>query len=237
MIRTRKIWIAELLLVSAIVLPSSAKLKLTKKEDSASLRAAYIQKVQQSSTDQPVQKTLGSLWSSGAPLTEVAADFKAARLHDTIIIQVVEQTSAQSNGNSQQNRTFAANSAITALGGHVSVGGVNPILTAGSSQQLKGNGQVEADSQLQTSLTGQVVSVLPNGNLVVEAQRLTTINGQKDTVIVRGVVRPGDIASNNQILSTQLMNLELELKGKGLVSDGARGPNVITRSLMWLLGF
>jgi flagellar L-ring protein precursor FlgH len=66
---------------------------------------------------------------------------------------------------------------------------------------------------------------------------MTSINGQRDTVVVRGVARPGDIAANNQILSTQLMNLEVELKGKGLVSDGARGPNVITRSLMWLLGF
>ena len=149
----------------------------------------------------------------------------------------MEATTAQSNGNSQQNRTFAANSAITALGGHISVGGVNPILNAASSQQLKGNGQVEADSQLQTSLTGQVVAVLPNGNLVVEAQRQTSINGQHDIAIVRGVVRPGDIGSNNQVLSTQLMDLEVELKGKGLVSDGARGPNMLTRTLMWLFGF
>jgi len=229
-------WTAALLLVTVTALPASAKIK-TKKDNGAELRAAYIQKVQQASSNQAPEKTLGSLWSSGAPLTEVAADFKAARLNDTIIIQVVEQTTAQSNGNSQQNRTFAATSAITALGGHISTGGVNPILNAASSQQLKGNGQIEADSQLQTSLTGQVVSILPNGNFVVEAQRAYSINGQHDTVVVRGVVRPGDIGSNNQVLSTQLMNLEVELKGKGLVSDGARGPNVITRTLMWLFGF
>lgn len=209
----------------------------TKKDNTTELRTAYIQKVQQASKTQPVDKTLGSLWSVSAPLAEVATDYKARGLHDTIIIQVTEQTTATSNANSQQNRTLAVNSAITGLGGHVSTGGVNPILTAGSSQALKGNGQIEADSQFQTSLTGQVVSVLPNGNLVVEAQRAYSLNGQRDTVIVRGVVRPGDIGSANQVLSTQLMNLEVELKGKGLVSDGARGPNVITRTLMRLLGF
>jgi flagellar L-ring protein precursor FlgH len=231
---SRKISTVSLLLVVATSVQAPAK---TKKENVAISRSAYIAKVQQASKAQASERTLGSLWSPSAPLTEVAADYKASRLNDTIIIQVLEQTSAQSNGNSQQNRTLALNSAITGLGGHVSTGGVNPILTAGSSQQLKGNGQIEADSQLQTSLTGQVVSILPNGNLVVEAQRVTAINGQRDTVVIRGVVRPGDIGSSNQVLSTQLMNLEVELKGKGLVSDGARGPNVITRTLMWLLGF
>ena len=78
---------------------------------------------------------------------------------------------------------------------------------------------------------------MPNGNLVVEAQRSYKINGQHDTVVVRGVARPGDINATNSILSSQLMNLEVEMKGKGLVADGTRGPNVITRSLMWLFGF
>jgi flagellar L-ring protein precursor FlgH len=227
--------IASILFVALMISPASANLK-TKKDNGAELRAAYIRKVQQATTIQPVERTLGSLWSSGAPLTEVAADFKATRLNDVVIIQVVEQTSAQTNGNTQQNRSYAANSAITALGGHVSVGGVNPIVNAASAEQLKGNGGVEHDSQMQTSLTGQVISILPNGNLVVEAQRAYFINSQRDTMVVRGVVRPGDIGSNNQILSTQLMNLEVELKGKGLVSDGTRGPNALTRIFMKVFG-
>ena len=232
--RLRKTQIASLIVV-LMILPASASIK-TKNDRGPELRAAYIRKVQQGTTTQPAERTLGSLWSSGAPLTEVAADFKATRLNDVVIIQVVEQTSAQTNGNTQQNRSYAANSAITALGGHVSVGGVNPIVNAASSEQLKGNGQVEADSQLQTSLTGQVISILPNGNLVVEAQRAYFINSQRDTMVVRGVVRPGDIGSNNQILSTQLMDLEVELKGKGLVSDGTRGPNALTRIFMKVFG-
>ena len=233
--RMRKTQIASLIVV-LMILPASASIK-TKNDRGTELRAAYVRKVQQASAAQPAERTLGSLWSSGAPLSEVAADFKAMRLNDVIVIQVVEQTSAQTNANTQQNRSYAANSAITALGGHVSVGGVNPIVNAASSEQLKGNGQVEADSQMQTSLTGQVISILPNGNLVVEAQRSYAINSQHDTMVVRGVVRPGDIGSNNQILSTQLMDLEVELKGKGLVSDGSRGPNALTRIFMRIFGF
>jgi flagellar L-ring protein precursor FlgH len=223
-----------LIILTLSALPASAKIK-AKKDDAINTRATYIQKVQQSTSSQAPDRTLGSLWSAGSPLSEIAADFKARRLNDTVIIQVVESTSAQTNGNTAQNRTLALNSAITGIAGQTP-SATNPLLTAATSQQLKGNGQVEADSQLNTSLTGQVISVLPNGNLVVEAQRAYRINSQHDTMIVRGVVRPGDIGAGNSILSTQLMNLEVELKGKGLVSDGTRGPNVLTRGLMWLFG-
>ncbi len=207
------------------------------KDNSPELRAAYIARVQQASVPQTTVRTDGSLWSPGSPLADVAVDFKASRLNDTVIIQVVEQTTALTTGNAQQNRAFSTSSAITGLAGGLNVGSVNPILNANSSQQLKGAGQVDAKSSLQTSLTGQVVSILPNGNLVVEAQRVTSINGQRDTMVVRGVVRPGDIGPNNLILSTQLMDLEVELKGKGLVSDSTRGPNPVMRLIMRLINF
>jgi len=50
-------------------------------------------------------------------------------------------------------------------------------------------------------------------------------------------VRGGDIAPDNSLLSNQLSNLELELKGKGVISDGTRPPNVIMRVLLRILGF
>jgi flagellar L-ring protein precursor FlgH len=37
--------------------------------------------------------------------------------------------------------------------------------------------------------------------------------------------------------STALSNLEIEMKGKGIISDGVRPPNPITRAVLWLLNF
>jgi len=79
--------------------------------------------------------------------------------------------------------------------------------------------------------------VLPNGNLVVEAERQVSFNQEDQTIILRGVVRPGDILSNNSVPSTSLSDLELEVKGKGVVSDAVRQPNVFVRLLMKLLNF
>lgn len=232
----RTTWLA-LLLLAAVTSAPAGIMKLKFKKAPQDTRGSYISKVQQSGMGQPVERTLGSLWSPNAPLLEVAVDYKAHRLNDAVTIQIVEETSATTNGTSAQSRAFAANSGITSLGGHISTGGVNPIYDASSTQTLKGSGSVAADSKLTTSLAGQVVCVLPNGNLVVEAERSYKINGQHDTVVVRGVARPGDINSANTVLSTQLMNLEVEMKGKGLVADGTRGPNALTRFLTFLFGF
>jgi flagellar L-ring protein precursor FlgH len=51
------------------------------------------------------------------------------------------------------------------------------------------------------------------------------------------MIRPGDIGPNNTVLSTALSNLEIEMKGKGIISDGVRRPNPITRAVLWLFNF
>ena len=63
------------------------------------------------------------------------------------------------------------------------------------------------------------------------------MNNEKQTVILRGLVRPGDVASDNKVLSTSISNLELELKGKGVISDYTRPPNPLVRAILWLVGF
>ena len=212
--------------------PAMAKSKATAQE----LRQAYIASLEQQSPG-PAPSTLGSLWSPAAPLGQLASDFKAHALNDSITIVVAEVTSAESNGNLNSQRTFATQSAITGLAGQASTANVNPLFAANSSTQLKGQGQATTDSHLNTRLTGRVIAVLPSGNLVVEAQRQIVMNNQKEIMIVRGVVQPLDVSANNSILSTALSNLQIEMKGKGIVSDSTRPPNPITRVLLRLIGF
>jgi flagellar L-ring protein FlgH len=54
---------------------------------------------------------------------------------------------------------------------------------------------------------------------------------------VRGLIRPGDIGPANTVPSSALSNLEIEMKGKGIIADGVRPPNPITRAILWLLNF
>jgi len=200
-------------------------------------REEYISRIQQQTPAVPSDTPVGSLWVNGGALTNMQTDYKASRLNDLVTIIVLQNTTAQATGNTSTQRDFNTQSGITGLAGRISTGGVSDLLTANSSTKLKGAGSTDASTVMKTNLTGQVIAVLTNGNMVVEAQRVVTINSQKEMMIVRGVLRPGDVSPANTALSTSLANLEIELKGKGVVSDANRPPNPLVRALLWVIGF
>jgi flagellar L-ring protein precursor FlgH len=224
-------------LVLLIATPLLALPKLhTKTKSPEALRADYLTRLQQYNAPPPEERSIGSLWSSQNSLGDLSADYKARRLNDTITIQVAVLTTAAQSGTANTSRAFATSSAITSIFGHAPVS-TNPLLAANSTTALKGSGQTASNTAFATSLTGQVIAVMANGNLVVEAQREIYMNNQHENVVVRGMIRPGDIGPNNTVLSTSLSNLEIEMKGKGIISDGTRPPNIITRAALWLFGF
>jgi flagellar L-ring protein precursor FlgH len=200
------------------------------------LRADYIKRLQEHYVPVADESTVGSLWTAQGPLVGFAVDYKAFHLNDTITIQIVVQPTATQSGTVDSERSFTTSSAITGIMGRTPAA-TNPLLSANSSSALKGQGSTASNTLFATSLTGQVIAVLPNGNLVIEAGRKIFMNNQHEDVIVRGMVRPGDIGPNNTVASTALSNLEIEMKGKGIISDGVRPLNPITRAVLWLLNF
>jgi flagellar L-ring protein precursor FlgH len=214
----------------------SAEAKENKASSPAQLRTEYLAHVQEA--DMPAQtRTTGSLWSAGAELADFSTDYKARKINDTLVILVAVQTTAAQSGDVNSQRAFQTSSAITGLAGDVNTKGLNPLFNANSATSLKGSGATDSSTTFQTSLTAQVISVLPSGNLVVEATRKIFMNNQHEDVTVRGVVRPNDIGPNNTVASSALGNLEISMKGKGIISDSTRSPNFLTRALLWLTGF
>lgn len=207
------------------------------KNNPQQLRAEYIARLQQMDAHVVSETTVGSLWSQNNTLGDLSTDYKAHRVNDTIVIVVAVQTTAAQTGDSSYQRTFQTSSGITGLAGAVSTTALNPLFNANSSTALKGAGATDSKTTFQTTLTGQVIEVLPSGNLVVEAQRRIFMNNQREDVTVRGVVRPGDIGPSNIVSSTQLSSLEIEMKGKGIIADSTRPLNPITKAILWLVGF
>jgi flagellar L-ring protein precursor FlgH len=223
-----------LIIVTVIPFAEAAK---KSKQNPDRLRADYIAQLQEQDLQTPPVTTVGSLWSSSNTLGDLSIDTKARHLNDTIVIMVAVQTTAAQNGNTAYQRTFQTSSAITGLPGSINTNALNPLFNANSATALKGAGATTSNTTFQTSLTGKVIAVLPSGNLVVEAQRSIFMNNQHENVAVRGVVRPGDIGPNNTVTSMQLSNLEIEMKGKGIIADSTRPLNPITKAILWLVGF
>lgn len=196
----------------------------------------YIERMQQQGPDL-APASAGSLWTDNGRFSNLGADYKAMRVGDVITIVVAQNLVANNAASVAAARTLTASSSITGLLAHASTSAVQNIFSPNSASNLTGKSQAATTSSLTTSLAGRVVAVLPSGVMVVEAERQMTMNNERQTILVRGLVRPGDVQFGNSVLSNNLGNLELELKGKGVLSDGVRPPNALVRAVLWLFGF
>lgn len=196
----------------------------------------YIKRVSAAGIETPA--TTGSLWVSTGPLSEVAADYKARFAGDPIVVNLVDTFSATNTGQNKTSRQFTTQSGITALLRALPANNsLQNLLSANSTTSLNGQGASSFGSTLQLSLSGRVVQTMPNGMLVIEASRDFTVGVDRQTVVLHGLVRPGDIASNNTIQSSSVTSLELSVKGKGAVADATAQPSIIMRVLLKLFSF
>jgi len=223
------------LLVALTALPSAWA--RSKEQNSEQLRAQYLKRVAGQVASLPPASTLGSLYNPAAPFLDMSSDYKAHQVGDVVTLVVLENTTAKSTGDVNTSRSYQINSAITGLPGGTSTSLVNPLYGANSATALKGAGETSDGSNLTTTLAARVIGLLPNGFLVVEAERKYLINSQHETMILRGILRPGDVGPNNTASSTALANLEIEMKGKGVVTDATHRPNPVIRGLEWLFSF
>jgi flagellar L-ring protein precursor FlgH len=180
----------------------------------------------------------GSLWSPDSPFADLASDYKARRVNDVVIVNIVEQTSSSNNGAIKSGRTFSASSGLTGLFGQLKASNaLQNLASPSSTNNLSGQAQASSSSTLQTTIAGTVLAVLPNGYLVIEAQRKEAVDNQQQTLTLRGVIRPGDLASDGSVNSTSISNLEILLNGHGVISDGIRPPNKVINTILKLLEF
>lgn len=184
------------------------------------------------------QRTTGSLWYPAAPMVTSAGDYKARYAGDLIVISVVDNFNATTNGSVQAQRSFNATSGVGAFFGNLGPSNaLQNIFSPTSTDNLAGKGQSALSSTLSLNLAGRVIEALPNGVLVVEAVRDLTVGNDRQTIVIHGLVRPGDIATNDTVPSSSVSNLEVEIRGKGAVADSIRQPNVVVRALLKILNF
>jgi flagellar L-ring protein FlgH len=180
----------------------------------------------------------GSIWSPGSRLADSARDLRASQVDDLLTIVVSEQASAVTTGTTKTQRSSSAKNNVTALAGITKATGPLANLTGLSGDtQLAGQGTTSRVTTLSTTLTARVTHVLPNGALVVEASKDIQINSERQTITVRGVLRPSDIDATNSVVSNRLGQLEVRVNGKGVVGDAIKRPFFLYRLILGLLPF
>jgi flagellar L-ring protein precursor FlgH len=223
-------------LVCCLLILTTSWLYASKRHAQDDTLAKYLARVQMGQPAPPVL-SVGSIWVDSGRMASLSTDYKAMLVGDLIEIVVVQGVSATNANSVATTRTFSANSGITALPGKLKVGGVANLIGLNSAEALAGKGAASTATNVTTNLSGRVVAVLASGNLVVEAERVINMNHEKQTIVLRGVVRRGDIGPNNMVASDSVGDLELEIKGKGVISDGVRPPHPILRAILKFLDF
>jgi flagellar L-ring protein FlgH len=182
--------------------------------------------------------TPGGIWRPGSRLADCARDVRASQVDDMITILVVESASALAKGTTKTARASSTKNSVSTLVGITKAAGPLANLAGITGDtQLSGQGTTSRDIVISTTLTARVAAVMPNGVLIVEASKDVEVNSERQTITVRGIVRPTDVSSDNTVRSDHLGQLELKVNGKGVVGDAIRRPFILYRLLLGLLPF
>lgn len=191
---------------------------------------SYIAKVRAQQAGEV--RTQGSIWSPSGQLVRLGTDVKAFRVHDVVLVVVSESLAASTDGQVKNARASSAASGLTSLFGALKASNaLQNLVNQSSSSGLTAQGQSTTNSSLQTTFGAEVMDVLPNGMLVVQATRQLTFSQQTQLIKLRGLVRPEDVSAQNQVMSEQMTDLELEVTGKGIVNDSTYRQNPLVRLL------
>ena len=102
-------------------------------------------------------------------------------------------------------------------------GGAPPILDPGSiAFGNANNNSVRLNHNLNSQIAVQVIDVLPNGNLVVEGQRMVSFGPERIYASLRGILRPYDVTAQNTIPSSLVADVRIDYVPEGQLSFTAK---------------
>ena len=90
-----------------------------------------------------------------------------------------------------------------------------PKLSLSYRGKFDGEGDYKREDSITGRMTGTIIDVKPNGNIVLEARKYIEQDDETLNIIVTGICRSDDVTIDNTILSTQLFDLRLRKYHKG----------------------
>ncbi len=175
----------------------------------------------------PLSGAAQSLWQDGNSRS-MYSDKRASRVGDLITILVQENTTANKDNKTSTSKNATMDAALTAFlyspgaSGLLTKGGTLPALKYKSANTFDGGGTIANSEQIISRVTVRVIDVLPNQNLLIEGTRETSFGGEKQNVILHGVVRPEDITANNSVFSYNVADAKIQIITKGSITDSQR---------------
>ena len=220
------VWLALILTTTAPVVVAQDEGPSTS-QDYDELFARFLAAAREERAPSPHNIDIG--WVS-----DLALDVKARRVNDIVTVRVIESISGSGAADSALAKSSSSLAALTNLFGLESKfpDSIDPtsLVNAASETDFEGGGATNRSGALSAIVTTRVAEVLPNGDLVLEGVREVEINGDRQMLLLTGIVRPEDIGPNNVVMSPAVGQLRIRYFGEGLIKDTLK-PGWITKIL------
>jgi flagellar L-ring protein precursor FlgH len=181
-------------------------------------------------TPQVLEAAPNSLWRPGA--RAFFKDQRANKVGDVLTVTVNIADTAQLANATTASRPNTSETLSTpnllgitskALGSQAAGSGAsastNPALSATSTSNYTGTGSINRSETVTITLAAVVLQTLPNGNLAIAGRQEVRVNNELRELLVAGVIRPEDIASDNTIPSSKIAEARISYGGRGTLSD------------------
>lgn len=173
----------------------------------------------------PEARELNSLWRQGS--RSFFRDPRAAKVGDILTVNIAIGDQAKIANTTSRSTSAAENAGLpNFLGLESRLPGILPdavdpssLVNLNSDSSSSGTGSVDRSESINLTVAAVIVQVLPNGNLVIQGQQEVRVNSEVRELVVSGVVRPEDIASNNTIRHTQIAEARISYGGRGQITD------------------
>jgi len=171
----------------------------------------------------------GSIWGGG----NLMADRSFSK-HDLVTISIREQSTANTKLEAQYDKKNDLSLEIAKAfslertpGGGVSYRPLTstskkPELDIQSERKHDTSGEIKHKETFQAQVTAEVIEILPNGQLVLEARKRVKIGEEESTLVLTGRCRPQDVRTDNTVDSDRVADPHIQYNPKGAVNDATK---------------
>jgi flagellar L-ring protein precursor FlgH len=215
---TRYLFPIALVAVLLFAAPFRADAQGKKEQQKADNYDVLLQRYLESARQPPQPPPTQATWMGNLML-----DPRARQVNDLVTVRVLESMSALGSADASLSKDSGGSAGVNQFFGLQDKlpGFIDPtnLFGAGASSEFQGSGTTTRVGELTAVLTARVAEVLPNGDLVLEGVREVDINGDRQIVVLTGVVRTMDVRPGNIVLSPSIGQMRIRYFGRGLIKD------------------
>ncbi len=155
------------------------------------------------------------------------------KMHDLVQIIVREASEATSKQELETQKDYDLDASVTAFP-HLQLSDILqfqlyagrddnlPMARVGASKEFEGEGEYKRRDNLTARLSAEIIEILPNGNLVLEARTKIKTDDEIAQIRVTGICRPDDISAANTVLSSAMHDLMIDKMHEGELRESNR---------------